>query len=77
MQHDDSVLIYHIIDAAQKAIHFIENHAREDLNQDEQLSLSLIRLLEIVGEAASSVSDDFCKQHTNIPWKKWLNYVTV
>lgn len=72
MQRDDTVSIHHIIDAAQKAIHFITNRTREDLNRDELLSLSLVRPLEIVGEAANGVSEDFCKQHNSIPWKKMI-----
>jgi uncharacterized protein with HEPN domain len=72
MQRDDSVFIHHIIDAAQKALHFIKNREREDLNRDEMLSISLVHLLEIVGEAANGVSENFREQHTHIPWKKMI-----
>ena len=72
MQRDDNVFIHHIIDAAQKALHFTKNRTRKDLNDDEMLSISLVHLLEIVGEAANSVSEDFRKQHNHIPWKKMI-----
>jgi uncharacterized protein with HEPN domain len=32
----------------------------------------LIRLLEIVGEAASQVTDDFQKQYPEIPWAQMI-----
>ena len=36
------------------------------------LAISLVRLLEIVGEAANCVSADFREQHPHIPWKKMI-----
>ncbi len=36
------------------------------------LSLSLVRLLEIIGEATNGVSDVFREKHTHIPWKKMI-----
>ncbi len=41
---------------------------REDLDADRQLNLSLVRLLEIVGEAASQVPREECIRYPNIPW---------
>ena len=36
---------------------------------DEKLALALVRLLEILGEAAKGVSPDFRDAHPQIPWK--------
>ena len=72
MQHDDETYIRHILDAARKALSFTDNRNRNDLDKDEMLSLSLIRLLEIIGEAANSVSDSFREMHDDIPWKKMI-----
>jgi uncharacterized protein with HEPN domain len=72
MQHDDSIRILHILEAARKALHFVENRRRDDLDREEMLAISLVHLLEIVGEAANSVSADFREQHPNIPWKKMI-----
>lgn len=41
---------------------------REDLDADRQLNLSLVRLLEIVGEAASQVPKEESIRYPNIPW---------
>ena len=51
---------------------FTANRSREDLNNDEMLAISLVHLLEIVGEAANGVSDDFRKQYPYIPWRKMI-----
>lgn len=68
----DEICVRHIIDATKKAISFTENRSRENIKSDEMLALSLIRLLEIVGEAAGQVSQDFKDQHSNIPWAKMI-----
>ncbi len=72
MQRDDGVYIYHIIDAAHKSMHFIQKRTRKEMDSDEMLSLSLVRLLEIIGEAANGVSDAFREKHNHIPWKKMI-----
>jgi len=72
MQRDDRIYIRHILDAAHKALHFTANQSREDLNNNEMLAISLVHLLEIVGEAANGVSDNFRKQYPHIPWRKMI-----
>jgi uncharacterized protein with HEPN domain len=49
-------------DAAAMALRLSENRTREDLDSDPSLSLSLIRCLEVLGEAASRVSQERQRQ---------------
>lgn len=42
---------------------------RSDLDADRMLQLALVRLVEIVGEAATRVSAVGQRQHGKIPWK--------
>ena len=72
MLRDDTVLIKHILEASEKSINFLSDHTKEDLETDEKLALSVIRLLEIVGEAASQVSEDYRAKHPDIPWKNMV-----
>lgn len=72
MRRDDIVCVKHALDAAKKAVDFSEGHDRDDLDSDEKLALSLVRLLEIVGEAANSVSEEYRKKHKDVPWKKMV-----
>lgn len=41
---------------------------RPDLESDRQLNLALVRLLEIVGEAATRVPEEKRTRMTDIPW---------
>ena len=72
MQHDDETRIRHILDAARKAQDFASSRKREDLEEDEMLSLSLVRLLEIIGEAAGDISEEYRTKHPDIPWRKMV-----
>lgn len=67
-QPDDVARLRHMLDAALKAVQFVRGRNRGDLDADEQLTLSLTRLLEIIGEAAGKVSEQGCKFYPEIPW---------
>jgi uncharacterized protein with HEPN domain len=41
-----------------------------DISIDRMLNLSLVKLIEIIGEAASRVSLDGQTKHAEIPWGK-------
>lgn len=72
MQRDNNIYVRHILDAARKALRFSENRIREDLDKDEMLSISLVHLLEIVGEVANGISDEFRQRNPHIPWRKMI-----
>jgi uncharacterized protein with HEPN domain len=67
MRKDDRVLLQHMLDAANEALTFIQGKIRADLDNDRMLVLSLVRELEIIGEAASKVSAATRSQNTSIP----------
>ncbi|MFW6137047.1 MAG: DUF86 domain-containing protein, partial [Candidatus Aminicenantaceae bacterium] len=69
MYKDDEVRLRHILDASREAVSFIESQNRKSLDTDRKLSLSLVRLLEIIDEAARGISKDFRKDHPEIAWK--------
>jgi uncharacterized protein with HEPN domain len=66
----DQVRIQHMLDAAQKALAFTQGKTRQDFDQDEMLSLAVIRLIEILGEAAKNVSPSTRDQIPDIPWRQ-------
>lgn len=72
MSNPDLIRLRHILDAARKATRFAEGRSREDLDTDEMLNLSLVRLLEIIGEAARAVSPAFREAHQEIVWRKMV-----
>jgi len=64
----DFVRLRHMLDAARKAVQFSQGRSRSDLDANEMLALALVRLLEIIGEAASGVSTDVREHCPEIPW---------
>ncbi|HQP49274.1 MAG TPA: DUF86 domain-containing protein [Spirochaetota bacterium] len=72
MRRDDSIYVLHAIEAAEKAIQFVEEEERTSLEKDEKLSLALIRLLEVIGEAVSGISESTKNKYPEIPWKKMV-----
>jgi len=67
---DDRVRLRHMLDAARTARRFVQGHERSDLESDEMLSLAIVRLLEIVGEAATHVSEPVQDALPGIPWRQ-------
>jgi uncharacterized protein with HEPN domain len=66
----DSVRLRHMLDAARKAAQFSQGRSRSDLDANEMLALALVRLLEIIGEAASGISTDVRERCPEIPWSQ-------
>ena len=66
--HDTDVRLRHMLDAAREAAQMAQGKTRADLDTDRPLNLSLVRLLEIVGEAASRVPVSERAQYSGIPW---------
>ena len=76
MPKDDIVRVRHATDAARKALSFVKDRCREDLDSDEMLALSLIRLLEVIGEAAIGISNEIRESHPDVPWNK-MGYLGI
>lgn len=68
MSPDDRWRIGHMIEAAEQALAFVHERQREDLDADPMLRLALTRAIEIVGEAATQVSDEGRAELPAIPW---------
>jgi uncharacterized protein with HEPN domain len=69
---DDRTAVRHMTEAARKIVRFAAGRKREDLDSDEQLCLSLVRLLEIIGEAATRVSAGAREANTRVPWSQMI-----
>ena len=57
-----------MLDAAREAPTFLDGRTLDDLKTDRMLVLALVKELEIIGEAASKVSDEVRVLATDIPW---------
>ncbi len=68
MYLDDRTRLRHMLDGAREAVGFARGRSRGDLDTDRMLALALVRLLEVVGEAASKITRQFQAAHPEIPW---------
>lgn len=66
--HEDNVRLRHMLDAALEIHQYVQSSTREDLENDRKLVHSLVRLFEIIGEAASQVSEELRDDIPEIPW---------
>jgi len=65
---EDVVRLRHMLDHAREAAAMAKGMTRQDLDENRQLNLSLVRLFEIVGEAANRVSEDERIRHPAVLW---------
>jgi uncharacterized protein with HEPN domain len=70
---DDASRLQHILEAAQRTVRHTKNRKRVDLDNDELLGLALIRLLEIIGEAAWGISENLRNRYPDIAWRQMAN----
>lgn len=69
MRKDDVVRLRHMLDAATEAASFAKNKTRSSLDADRQLVLSLVKSIEIIGEAAANVTTECREALPHIPWR--------
>ena len=67
-KHDDAVRLRHMLDHAREAVALIQDKRCAHLEDSRVLQLALVRLIEIVGEAASHVSEQERGKHPQIAW---------
>jgi uncharacterized protein with HEPN domain len=62
-----------MLSAGTKALELIEGQTIDDLEEDEIRTLALVRLLEIVGEAANGVSHEVQASYPDIRWAEIIS----
>jgi len=70
MQKDDRIRFLHMLEAAKEALGFAKDKTELDLSRDRMLILSLVKDIEIIGEAASKISKECQDQYPEIPWRQ-------
>ncbi len=68
MYVDDNERLRHMLDAAMQAHEFVSTKHRNDIDSDPMLLFALLKALEIIGEAARGISNEFKETYPEIPW---------
>ena len=70
MNGNDAIRLRHMLDAVREALSFMEGRSVEHLSRDRMFFLALVKEIEIIGEAASRISDGARQALPAIPWTK-------
>jgi uncharacterized protein with HEPN domain len=57
-------------DHSKEAVAFVQGRSRADLDSNRLLNLALVRLMEIVGEAANQIPKSSQASYPQIPWSQ-------
>ena len=67
-RHDPSVSLRQMSDHAHELADLVRGRSRSDLDSDRLLALAVVRLLEIIGEAAARVPPEERARRPGLPW---------
>ncbi|MBS3076107.1 DUF86 domain-containing protein [Candidatus Pacearchaeota archaeon] len=70
MMKDIAIFIEHITESIDKIEEYSENLTKEKLIKDSIIQDAIVRRIEIIGEAAKNLSDDFKEKNSFIPWRE-------
>jgi len=71
MRRDEAYLL-DILIAARRALKYMQGVSRDDFEKNEMLQDAIARPLEVIGEAAGQISDEYRETHVDIPWHKMV-----
>ena len=69
-RRDPTVTLREMRDFAREAMSFASGRSRADLDSDRLLQLALVRLVEVIGEAATRLTAEYRESHPDIPWRQ-------
>jgi uncharacterized protein with HEPN domain len=70
MSKDARILIGHVLDSINLIQGYARNLTKKDFQASHQAQDSIIRRLEIIGEAVRNLPDDLKDKHPEIPWRQ-------
>jgi len=69
---DDAAYLWDILDAARTAESILSNKSYVEFEREVLLKRAVERILEIIGEAANHISQEYKDAHPEIPWKRMI-----
>lgn len=66
---NDKIRIKHMLDASNDIKSFIAGKTQKDIKNNRMLVLSVVKSIEIIGEAAAKISEETRGKFPQIPWQ--------
>jgi len=66
----DRIRLLHMRDAAQRALELGQGKNLSSLPPEDTTALAVVRLLEILGEAARGLSQELKERYPEVPWRE-------
>lgn len=70
MKKNAKIFLTHILDSINLVEEYIEGKGRSEFLKSKQLQDSVIRRIEIIGEAIKNIPNDIKEKYNQIPWKE-------
>ncbi|OGE19774.1 hypothetical protein A3J19_02495 [Candidatus Daviesbacteria bacterium RIFCSPLOWO2_02_FULL_41_8] len=70
MKKDPSVFLKHILECIDLIGKYSKNFSKKDFKDNGELQDAIIRRLEIIGEAARNLPDEFKSNYSDIEWRR-------
>lgn len=65
----DRERLEHIVEAIDRILAYADGKTKEELEADNLKYYGVVKNIEIIGEAAYKLTNAFCRQHPETPWK--------
>lgn len=66
----DKARLFHILDSIQEIEKYVQNISFDEFLENDMIQNACIRLLEVIGEASRSISEDIKRQFPGIEWRE-------
>jgi uncharacterized protein with HEPN domain len=70
MKKNIRIFLEHILESINLIEEYVKDKNKSDFLKSKQLQDSIVRRIEIIGEAVKNIPDDFKENNNKIPWKK-------
>lgn len=69
---DDLVYLQHILESIDKINRYLKDTSYDSFMFNDMQVDAVVRELEVIGEAANNVSEQFKAKHLNLPWREMV-----
>lgn len=76
-KRDVAVTLRQMIDLADEIAGLIARHTRSELDQNTEFRRALERCVELIGEAATRLPEEWRERHPEIPWRQIIGMRNV